>query len=121
LVGKRTVLGTTQVIPEINIRGTTLVIGTTEVILYTVPANKKALIKKACFESNGGGANTLMTVRIVANSVFEISTTNQDSAVNAGTMPNQELDAGDTINIIGDSGANNGAAEFTITIQETPA
>jgi len=109
-----------QRVPEINIRGTVTTIGTTQVVLYTVPVGKKAKIVAVALESNGSGANNFMRARIESQTMFEIDIADQDVAVRATIFEGQELDAGETINIIGNNAADNGAVEFTITVQETP-
>jgi len=110
-----------QRVPEIQVLGASVIIGTTVVILYTVPAGKKAIVRAAAFESNGGGANGLMQARINTNSFHEIPLANEDEPQNVPAMINQVLNATDTINLLGDNAADNGAAEFNISLQESPA
>lgn len=112
---------TLQTIPEIPVLGVSVIIGTTVVVLYTCPAGKKAKITAAAFESNGGGANAIMQARINTNSFHEIPLANQDEPDNVPAMIGQVLEATDTINLLGDNAADNGAAEFNIALQESPA
>lgn len=112
---------TLQSIPEVPVLGFSVAIGTTVVTLYTCPAGKKAKITAAAFESNGGGANGLMQARINTNSFHEIPLANQDEPDNVPAMIGQVLEATDTINLLGDNAADNGAAEFNIALQESPA
>lgn len=79
------------------------------------------LIKKTLIESNGGGANATMHVRHNTRNLDVISIVNETELQNKPNASDIAMIAGDTLNMVGDNAANNGAAEFYVTYQETPA
>lgn len=94
-------------------------IGTTPVTLYTCPTGKVAIVKSFKSRFTGFGAGTegyarakgqrLRTTNVIESTMIEI----------AGN--GIRLVAGETIDLAGDSAANNESAFFDITVQELPA
>lgn len=121
MVGTLTPLGNTQVIPDKSVNGSSTVIGTTPVTLYTCPTGKKAKITAASFAGTSYGAGTY--IRLLINGVeMRRATTIENAQVNALTGSNSIiLTAGQIIVLTGDSGANNQSAEYNVTYQELPA
>ncbi len=120
MVGTLTPLGTNQVISDLSINGTSVVIGTTAVTLYTCPANKKAIIKSFSFAGTSFGAGTYIKslVNAIETRRTIIIETQQVNSLGSGQII---VTAGQTVQLKGDSGANNESAEYNLTYQELPA
>lgn len=119
LVGRTRALNAPQIIPDTNIIGTKANVGTTQSIIYTVPAGKKAIITKYLTKMIALGANTFIAPRIntfkTRGNVTIVETVYVDEK-----MDRLVLLAGDTANFIGDNAANNGTIDFIFAIQELP-
>jgi len=118
---KLTVRGATQSIQEQTLIGNRNDIGTTVITLYTVPAGKKARIIGATRRFISGGANTLLDIdmggeRVVRDTAVPSPPIDQDIP----TVKNMVLVAGETIELSGDSGSDNGSMNFWITYEELP-
>lgn len=106
---------------DVNVQnsGNPATIGTTAFVLYTCPAGKVALVKSFKWRPTGFGAGTLMNAR--AKSVI-LQQALATSAVMFEVAGNGiRLTAGQTIDLNGDSGANNESAFFDVTVQELTA
>jgi len=109
-----------QKILEQSVKGNSNIIGTTIVVLYTVPSGKKAIITSASFRLVSVGANTDLDIDI-GNERFVRTQTTSLFMVDLPTAIGKELDAGDTIELMGDSGSDNGSMNFFFTFKELPA
>lgn len=108
--------GTTSVIPEFSVRGR-VILATAG--LYTVPANTKAKARGSMnLDAVGGDATyAIATLRAgVYIPVGEHVITNGISRADG-----IEMDAGDILTNIGDSGSTNGTCDMNAIIQEVPA
>ena len=111
-----------QKIQEHSIKGNRNTIGTTVIVLFTVAAGKKVIIKSAAQRFVSGGANTFLQIliggeRVSRETAAPVPPVLQDIPTAAG----KQLNAGDTIVLSGDSGSNNGSMNFFITFVELPA
>lgn len=114
-----TPLGNVQVNPTIQIKGTSVAVGTTPVVLYTCPAGKKSQVQAFSDRSVALGTNAHQHATISGVNLRDMS------AVEASQVDEQirgfTMNAGDTITLVGDNAANNGTINFLITVQELPA
>jgi len=117
---KLTVRGVSQKIQEQSVKGNSNVIGTTIVVLYTVPAGQKAIITSASFRLVSVGANTDLDIDI-GGERFVRTQTASTFMIDLPSAIGKELDAGDTIELMGDSGSDNGSMNFFFTFKELPA
>lgn len=106
---------------DVNVQnnGNPVTIGTTPFVLYTCPTGKVALVKSYKVMATGFGAGTKINVRAKATNLrttLAVETVMIESAGNG-----IRLTAGQTIDLNGDSGANNESAFFDINVQELPA
>lgn len=106
---------------DVNVRiiNRTVAIGTTEVTLYTCPANKAALVKSYQRNCDNLGANSFIRWKAAGGSVARITATDTQLVEMAGN--GIRLEAGETLAVNGDAVANNGSADFVIGIQELNA
>jgi len=111
-----------QSIPEIPLLSSSNVIGPTGIIIYTVPAGKKATINNFLDRVIGYGTGTFVNF-IVANQnirtkigagVPELSFTNEN-------ISKLTLAAGQTIAVTADAAGYNASAAWLISITELPA
>ena len=87
--------------------------------MYTCPANKTAKIVSFKYRATGFGAGTEMNARAKGQ---KLSTqTALPSSMEEVAGNGIRLVATETIDLNGDSGANNESAFFDITVQELPA
>lgn len=106
---------------DVNVQnsGNPVTIGTTPFVLYTCPTGKTALVKSFKWRPTGFGAGTLMNARaksVILSQKLATSLVMEEIAGNG-----IRLIAGQTIDLNGDSGANNESGFFDITVQELPA
>lgn len=94
-------------------------IGTTPVVLYTCPANRRALVKSFKARFTGLGANTELYQRAKGQRVRQDITGTETTMVEVAGN-GIRLTAGQTIDLAGNNAANNGSAFFDITVQELP-
>lgn len=94
-------------------------IGTTPFVLYTCPTGKVALVKSFKWRATGFGAGTEMNARAKSQKlqVTTVVMTSMSEVAGNGIR----LVAGETIDLNGDSGANNESAFFDVSVQELPA
>lgn len=92
-------------------------IGNVQVVLYTVPANKKARIIGFIGSIASLGANTIIQIRINSVAILQFAVTGN---IAGGLLTGLALNAGDTVNILGNSGANNGVLGQCLTVKELP-
>lgn len=121
MVGTITSLGTPQVIPDQSVKGTSVIIGTTPVVLLTIATGKKAKITAASFAGTSYGAGTYIKMLIAG---VEVRRTAVIENAQVNSLPGSNpiiLTAGQTITLSGDSAANNESAEYIVTYQELPA
>lgn len=120
MVGTITPLGTAQVIPDKSNNGTSVIIGTTAVTIYTCPTGKKSIIKSLSFAGTSYGAGTY--IRSLVNGIeTRRATVIEVAQVNSLPAGQIILTAGQTVTLVGDSAANNESAEYNVTYQELPA
>ena len=111
-----------QVNTDQSVGGNENTIGTTVITLYTVPANKKAILKSAAARFVSGGANTNLDVVIATQRVFrETAAPSPPVLQDIPNVKGMILTAGQTITLVGDSGSNNGSMSFFFTFTELPA
>jgi len=119
---KLVVRGTSQVNTDQSIGGNRTTIGTTVITLYTVPANKKAIIKSAAARFVSGGANTLLDVDMAGQRIFrETAAPSPPVLQDIPNVKGMVLVAAETIELSGDSGSDNGSMNFFFTFTELPA
>lgn len=119
MVGIISSLGTPQVIPDKSNNGTSTIIGTTPVIIYTCPTGKKSIIKALSFAGTSYGAGTY--IRSLVNGIeTRRGTVIEFAQVNSLPAGQIILTAGQTVSLTGDSAANNSSAEYNVTYQELP-
>lgn len=120
MVGRTNSRNNIQVL-DVNVSnsGNPATIGTTPFVLYTCPAGKKALVKSFKWRPTGFGAGTLMNARAKTRILSQKTVTSSvmEEVAGNGIL----LIAGETIDLNGDSGANNESAFFDITVQELSA
>jgi len=106
---------------DVNIQneGNPTTIGTTPFVLYTCPAGKVALVKSLKARFTGFGAGTLGNVRAKAFILRQTTATETVMIESAGN--GIRLIATETIDLHGDSGADNESAFFDVTVQELSA
>lgn len=119
-VGKLDSRNTVQVIPDQSDGANPATIGVTPVVLYTCPANKKALVKTFLFRPTGFGAGTDMNANAAG---VRLRTETATSLVMLDALGGREivLNATETLTLDGDSAADNESAFWFITFQELPA
>ena len=111
-----------QVNTDQSVGGNSAIVGTAVVTLYTVPANKKAILKSAAARFVSGGANTNLDVVIGAQRVFrETAAPSPPVLQDIPNVKGMVLIAAQTIQLLGDSGSNNGSMNFFFTFTELPA
>ena len=111
-----------QVNTDQSVGGNSAILGTAVVTLYTVPANKKAILKSAAARFVSAGANTNLDILISGQRVFRQSAAPSDATLQ--DIPNVKgmvMIAAETIQLLGDSGSNNGSMNFFFTFTELPA
>jgi len=84
-----------------------------------VPSNQKAVIIKAGARFISGGANTNLRLNIGGERMYN-QTVADVQMVEITSATGQELDAGDTITLSGDSASDNGSMNYYITYKELP-
>ena len=99
--------------------GNPATIGTTAFVLYTCPTGKVALVKSFKWRATGFGAGTEMNARAKSQKID--TTTAVMGSMREAAGNGIRLVAGETIDLIGDSAANNESAFFDVTVQELPA
>jgi len=100
--------------------GTTIIIGTTVVTLYTVPTGKQALITSLLSRVTGMGSNTAISITVDAVSIKRVTaaeTVATESSPGGGILMN----AGEVIIYLGNNAADDGAGTFFISIKEFDA
>lgn len=102
-----------------QVTGTTVLIGTTAVILYTCPTGKRALVKSFKITPTGFGAGTFIDAYKSTTPIkrYTAMATAMDEIAGQGIL----LVAGQTLRLKGDSAANNESADYDISMQELPA
>jgi len=105
---------------DLSFNATKTNVGTTPVVVYTVPAGQQAVVTTYLWQANGFGsgtevyanlANLRMDEETVIQSVFR--------SVLAGSFAG--IKAGETITISGNGGSNNSTVKYLITVKESPA
>lgn len=96
--------------------GNPATIGVTPFVLYTCPAKKVALVKSFKYAATGFGAGTLMNARAKTRILDRMTVATNTMKEVAGN--GIRLVAGETIDLNGDSAADNESAFFDITVQE---
>jgi len=118
---KLTVRGVSQTVQDTTVKGNSTVIGTTVVVLYTVPGGKKARVKSGASRFVSGGANTFLQVNVGGERVVrETAAPSPPILQDIATIKGMVLEAGETIELEGDSGSDNGSMNFTFTFEELP-
>ena len=110
---------TQKVGPNVQGSGNPNTIGTTPFVLYTCPAGKVALVTSFKARFTGFGAGTEGYVRAKGQRLRE--TTVVETAMIESAGNGIRLVATETIDLSGDSGANNESAFFDFNVQELPA
>ena len=111
-----------QVNTDQSVGGNENTIGTTVITLYTVPSNKKAILKSAAARFVSGGANTNLDIVIATQRVFrETAAPSPPVLQDIPNVKGMVLIAAQTIQLLGDSGSNNGSMNFFFTFTELPA
>lgn len=117
----KTSLGTIQK-PDTNktVSGTFTTAGTTELVLYTCPTGKIAIVKSYLTKMGAFGGGTYLDWKargVSLRRTVSPSDTNEPKAVEiAGN--GIRLQSGDTISVQGNAAGNNEDGEYYITIQE---
>jgi len=101
---------------NISVNDSTLIIGTTVVVLYTVPAGKVATIKSLITRMSSLGANTVIQLQVDGNLVKRLTAVETVATDSAGG--GIRMAAGEVIRYVGDSGSDNGAANWLISVRE---
>lgn len=114
-----TPLGLIQKIPSTQLIGTSTLVGTTLVTLYTCPAGKKATILAFADQSVALGTNTIMNAKIKGLNLRNLIAV--ETAVVNENIQGSVLLAGDTIQFGGNGASNNGTVNYFISVQELPA
>lgn len=104
---------------NVLVNASSTIIGTTAVTLYTVPAGKVAMINSLITRISGMGANTAISLTVEGNIVKRVTASETTSVESAGG--GIRLVATDVISFSGDSGSDNGAAGWLISIKEFDA
>ena len=111
-----------QVNTDQSVSGNENTIGTAVITLYTVPANKKAILKSAAARFVSGGANTNLDILIAGQRIFrETAAPSPPVLQDIPNVKGMVLIAAQTITLVGDSGSNNGSMNFFFTFTELPA
>ena len=111
-----------QVNTDQSVGGNSTIVGTAVVTLYTVPANKKAILKSAAARFVSAGANTNLDLVIATQRVCrETAAPSPPVLQDIPNVKGMVLTAGQTITLIGDSASNNGSMNFFFTFTELPA
>lgn len=107
--------------PDVNISndGNPNTVGTTPFVLYTCPAGKVAIVKSFKYAATGFGAGTFMNARAKTRIIDRMTVATNTMVEVAGN--GIRLTAGQTIDLNGDSAADNESAFFDVTIQELPS
>jgi len=101
---------------NVLVNATSTIIGTTAVTLYTVPAGKIAQINSLITRVSGMGANTAISLNVEGNIVKRVTASEDLGNDSAGG--GIRLVATDVITFTGNSGSDNGAAGWLISIKE---
>jgi len=110
-------------IPTFRIEANPVVIGTTVHNIHTVPAGKKAILSSLFTRLVSLGGNVLIRFQIVGAVTSRIVETTVPETILTEKLSNTtgiELDAGDILQLVGDSGSDNGSVGYIAKLQETP-
>lgn len=124
LVGRRTALNVIQKIPGITFAANPVIVGTTAIDIYTVPAGRKALLKSMFTRLVSLGANTLITFQLITPTNLRLERTTVPETVLTEKLTNTSgilMQAGTIIRLDGDNGADNGSVGYDIKVEETSA
>lgn len=117
----KTPLGTVQKL-DVNktLSGTFVNAGTTELILYTCPNGKVALVRSYLTRMGSFGSGTFLNWKARGVSLRRtVSPTDTNEAVAVEIAGNGiRLNAGDTISVKGDAAGNNEDGSYSLAIQE---
>lgn len=102
-----------------KIVGNSIVVGTTGVTIYTVPAGKVAIINTFSDQSINFGANTGINFRINALNLRNCA--NNETGLTSENINGTRLEAGDVISVFGNNAGNNGSVNWFIALMELPA
>jgi hypothetical protein len=116
MVARQNYKGRYQVIPELQILQTISTFGAAQVVVYTVPAGKKALVEGATIQYVSLGTSTFFSLRVNTTELRRLAAANTTIATD---LQGCVLMPGDTINFIGDAG-NTGVVRVLLSILELP-
>lgn len=119
MVGKQPIKTQIQVIAEQQITFNLTTVGTTQIIIYTVPAGKKTKVRSWSGIISTLGSNTQIFTRV--NTLqMTIATASNSNFNDGGYSPEGIMLQGDTLNFVGNNAANDGHLVGIATVLELP-